>query len=338
MKSWFRYLAGRVEYLAFEWWIMRAGLAWLVWLGTPAGLPLASQPAPTGIAKFVDLTWLADPATPGWLAPSLLAAAVLYALGILPLLSASFLLAMHTSVATLANSQGGGGGSHHTTNILGLVLIGHILGLLYADFRALRRGGFRELVNARLDRWRWVAHVARHGAAAFRRAANRVESAAQELRSTVIFTMLQATAVLYVVSGISKLWRSKGRWLAEVTNIPLQMEKNRLNEYHDTLVMPPETVADRAAAWIAQHPLLAAGFFGGGLFLELFAFLGLWNRRLCALFGAGLILMHVIISDLLNLGFFYNKWVLFLLWVNVPFWMYALARRLRPAHRPHSHD
>ena len=27
-KKWFRFEAGRVDYMAFEWWIMRAALAW----------------------------------------------------------------------------------------------------------------------------------------------------------------------------------------------------------------------------------------------------------------------------------------------------------------------
>jgi hypothetical protein len=85
------------------------------------------------------------------------------------------------------------------------------------------------------------------------------------------------------------------------------------------------------AAWVGQHPNLAGVLFGGGLFLELFAFFGLWNRRLMALFGLSIFTMHMMISDLMNLGFFYNKWALFLFWVNLPFWCWTLYHR-KPRH------
>lgn len=326
-RKWYRFDAGRVDYMAFEWWIMRAGLAWFAVQATPAGLPYQSQPSPVGVAKFFDLTWLGDPATPGWMGPALLILGWLMALGIAPLLGAAGLLILHIAVGTYANSQGGGGGSHHTTNLIGLMLLGQVLACLYRDAKALQRGGWRGPLSLRIADAEWLRHVLRHPASGFRRASDPIESAAQSFRSSQIWTILQMMAMSYVVSGISKLWRSGGAWLAEIRNLPLQFEKNRLNEFHDTLVMPPQTSADAMAAWISHHPHLAGLFFGAGLFLELFAFLGLWNRRLMAVFGLSLITMHLMISDLMNLGFFYNKWTLLLFWVNVPFWMRHLAQR-----------
>ena len=330
-KKWFRFEAGRVDYMAFEWWIMRAALAWFAVQATPAGLPYHEQPSPVGIAKFFDLTWLGNPATPGWMGPLLGAFALLLALGIAPLAGAAGLLVLHTAVGTLANSQGGGGGSHHTTNLIGLMLLGEVLACLYRDYQALRRNGWRGLVAARLEDWEWLRHLVRHPATGFRRASDSIEIAAQSFRSRQIYTILQMMAMGYVVSGISKLWRSDGAWLSEVRNLPLQFEKNRLNEYHDTLIMPAQTSLDAMAAWVGQHPNLAGVLFGGGLFLELFAFFGLWNRRLMALFGLSIITMHVMISDLMNLGFFYNKWALFLFWVTLPYWCWALNHR-KPRH------
>ena len=124
--------------MAFEWWIMRAALAWFAVQATPAGLPWHSQPSPVGVAKFFDLTWLGDPATPGWMGPLLLLLGWLLALGVAPLAGAAGLLVLHTAVGTFANSQGGGGGSHHTTNLIGLMLLGQVLACLYRDARALR--------------------------------------------------------------------------------------------------------------------------------------------------------------------------------------------------------
>lgn len=326
-KKWLRFDAGRVDYMAFEWWIMRAGLAWMAVQATPAGLPYQSQPSPVGLAKFFDLTWLGDPATPGWMGPLLLILGWLLALGIAPLAGAAGLLVLHTAVGTFANSQGGGGGSHHTTNLVGLMLLGQVLACLYRDAQSLRRTGWRGLLGVRLGDWEWVRQWLRHPAAAFRRAAGSCETAAQSFRSSQIWIILQMMAMGYVVSGISKLWRSDGAWLAEVRNIPLQFEKNRLNEFHDTLMLPPRTAADAMAEWISHHPQLTGAFFGVGLFLEVFAFLGLWNRRLMACFGLAIITMHVMISDLMNLGFFFNKWALGLFWVNVPFWLWAAFHR-----------
>lgn len=335
-KNWFRFDAGRAEYMAFEWWIMRAALAWFAFEATPVGLPYQSQPSPVGIAKFFDLTWLGDPATPGWMHPLLMLCAWLLALGAAPMLGAAGLLVLHTAVGTYANSQGGGGGSHHTTNLIGLMLLGQVLACLYRDAQAIYRRGWRGPVAVRLEDWTWLRHLVRHPGAAFRRASDSVETDAQTFRSSQVFTILQMMAMSYVVSGISKIWRSEGAWLSEVRNLPLQFEKNRLNEFHDTLVMPPQTSADAMAEWISHHPNWAGALFGGGLFFELFAFLGLWNRRVLALFGTCLITMHVMISDLMNLGFFYNKWTLFLFWVNVPFWLHAfLHRKTHPASLTH---
>ncbi len=326
-KNWLRFEAGRVEYLAFEWWIMRAVLAYFAVQATPAGLPYVTQPNPVGFAKFFDLTWLGDPATPGWMHPVLLLAAGLLALGWAPLLGSLTLLVLHTAVGTYANSQGGGGGSHHTTNLIGLMLLGQVLACLYRDVKAVRRQGWRGPLAVRLEDWGWMKHLLRHPSAGFRRGSDSLAAAAQTFRSLQIWVILQMMAMGYVVSGVSKLWRSEGAWLAEVRRLPLQFEKNRFNAFHDSLVMPPQTNADAMADWVGRHPNLAGALFGVGLFLELFAFLGLWNRKTMAVFGLGIITMHVMISDLMNLGFFYNKWTLLIFWVNVPFWLHAIVNR-----------
>ncbi len=333
-KKWISCQADRVPYMAFEWWVMRASLALFALQSTPAGLPYSGQPSPVGIAKFIDLTWLGQPGTSDWMAPLLLVLAALLAFGIAPLVGSLGLLALHTAVGTFANSQGGGGGSHHTTNLVGLMLLGQVLACLYRDVAALRRDGFRGLRAVRLDDRAWCRHLARHPSIAFRAASGRLESAVQTFRSSQIHTILQMMAMSYTVSGISKLWRSEGAWLAEIRNLPLQFEKNRLNEFHDTLVMPAQTSADAMAEAISRHPNWAGALFGIGLFLELFACLALWNRLTLAFFGLSLISMHVMISDLMNLGFFFNKWALLLFWVNLPFWFYTFRqRRAQPTSR-----
>lgn len=324
-RGWFRFEAGQTRYAAYEWWVMRAGLAFLAWEATPAGLPYPQQPLPTGIAKFMDLTWM-GPGSESWMPPLLIGAAVLFALGILPALSCFTLLFLHVGVATLALSQGGGGGSHHATHIIGAALLAAWLGHVFFYLRTLRERGMSGLLQEWKRHWTWPSWLMKNPAAITRAAAGGMERAAESLRSTVIYTVQQFVACGYVVSGISKLWRSEGRWMSDVLNIPLQFEKNRLNEYHDKLIPPPDAGA-RMAEWIGMHPALAGGMFGIGLFLELFCFLALWNRRMLAAFGIGLIVMHLMIADLMNLHFYFNRSVLLLFYVNVPFWLILLLKR-----------
>ncbi len=335
IKPWIKLETGRIPWMAWEWWIMRAGLAWVMYPAISVRATWNQQPEPVGIAQFMDLTWLESAA---WTGPLLVAATVMYVLGLMPLLSTFCLFALQVMVSTLANSQGGGGGAHHTTNIVALVLLGQLLGISYHYMAAWRRGG---LVRAWRAQWAWFPYLLRNRrAAAVTDPASPLEADAFSLRSFQINTMLQATAAAYVVSGISKLVRSGGAWLSEIGNIPLQFEKNRLNRVADVADPAAGAISDfaeRAGAWIGDHPSLAACFFGVGLFLELFAFMGIWNRRAALLFGLGIILMHSGISMLMNLGFFYNKWIVALLWVNVPWWIYQgiqlIRRYVHPLHK-----
>ena len=43
-------------------------------------------------------------------------------------------------------------------------------------------------------------------------------------------------------------------------------------------------------------------------------------------FGIGLIVMHLMIADLMNLHFYYNRMVVLLFYVNVPFWLLLVLR------------
>ncbi|CAN5455354.1 hypothetical protein BH23VER1_BH23VER1_00210 [soil metagenome] len=144
----------------------------------------------------------------------------------------------------------------------------------------------------------------------------------------LIHASQQLIAAAYVVSGISKLVATGGMWVRDIPNIALQFEKNQLMEYYNTLVPPAEAANRGAIGFIAEHPDLARLLFGGGLALELFAVLALWNRGMLALFGIGLWLLHASISELMHLGFAYNKWVLAIFFINLPFWAARIYSRV----------
>ncbi len=320
------------SFLAWEWWIMRAGVLWCSFPAIHQPVPYDQQPAPVGVAQFCDLTWLH---TATWIQPLVIAAACLYSLGIFPLLSTGILFTVQVLISTLANSQGGGGGAHHTTNIIALILGAQCLGICYHYFKVARQRGLIGITESMVLQFHWLGHLIRQPSAAARPLPDQpVEKLAASLRFHQIWTMWQVLAASYTVSGISKLIRSEGRWVQEIIHLPLQFEKNRLNRIADTA--DPNAGAaglelgERAAALIAAHPTAAGAVFSLGLFLELCAFLALWNRRMATLFGLGLILMHTGISALMNLGFYYNKALLFFLWVGLPWWLWQASRHLRP--------
>ncbi|MEZ5304450.1 MAG: hypothetical protein R3F11_27970, partial [Verrucomicrobiales bacterium] len=148
-------------------------------------------------------------------------------------------------------------------------------------------------------------------------------------RDRTVFAIAQAIAAAYVVSAISKLIASGGTWLAQLPNIALQLRKNERAEYFNTLSDAGGAAAGFLERLVIDHPNLAIVFFGIGFVLELFAFAALLNRRLMALFGIGLIGLHVMVSHFMQLGFFFNKFALLIVFVNVPFWLVAAIRSRR---------
>ena len=139
---------------------------------------------------------------------------------------------------------------------------------------------------------------------------------------------VQAVAAAYVVSALSKLIRSGFGWVNEIPNVSLQLEKNRLAEYYNTLVEPPEVASSFIANLLNGFPLLGQAFFGTGLILELTAFVAIFGRRWALAWGLGLWGLHVGITEMMHLGFFYNKAILFVFFINPPFWIYLGITKL----------
>ncbi len=290
-KSLLRPQFGKVVYENWEWILMRAFFAIVVLVpATSFDLPYEGQPQPQGIAVFVDTTWIAAEAAGPWVKGFFYGALALYIVGFLPFVATTGLLVIHLTIGALENSQGG---THHTTQIIGFVLVGQFLAHVYFKVRRLIS---RESV------WKNAS------------------------ASLQVYLSQQLIAAAYVVAGLTKLIRSDGRWLAEVGNLPMQIEKGIDKTYYDTLQRPAEGTVPWMVRVMEDWPVLARLMLGGGWFLELFAFLALWNRWALAVFGVGLILMHETISAAMGLGFAYNKAVLLVFFVNLPYWAVAGIR------------
>lgn len=293
LKTIFRPLFSKVHYESWEWTLMRLAFAWFgIYKGTPLDLPYHAQPDPAGIAQFVDVTWITSSPWQSVLTILFYGLIFLYCINRLPLIATGGLLTIQTLAGTLGNSQGA---THHTTQIVGFVLLGQVLAHVYWK---LRRQNNKALTGPAPP-------------------------------SSLIYLSQQLLAAGYVASGISKIVRSRGNWISDTANFPVQLAKGRDKQYYDFLVETPAETGAWMLRLLTDYPALAKALLGTGLFLELFAFLALLNRPLLALFGIGLLAMHATISEFMGLGFAFNKAALLIFFINVPWWLVRLFESMR---------
>jgi hypothetical protein len=66
-------------------------------------------------------------------------------------------------------------------------------------------------------------------------------------------------------------------------------------------------------------------FLALGYYIELLAFLALFNRKAALIMGLGLMSLHAFIFLIMNLPFYYFEAVDFLFFVNLPYWIWRMA-------------
>jgi len=295
MKAWLKALIkpewGKIAYEKWEWIVMRAIFAlWIVPPSIELASPFHAQPRPVGIAHFMDVTWISSEALHPYLVGIFWIAVALYVIGFLPMLATTILFVLHMVAGTLGNSHGA---THHTVQIVGFALLGQVLAHLYFKFSQLRK---KESLLVKTP----------HG--------------------PLIYCTTQLVAAAYVVAGLSKMLRSRGSWLKDSENLTVQMEKGIRKNFYDTHSEQGNDAIHWFVRFMDESPLIAKAMLGSGLILELFAFLALINRWTLAIFGIGLWLMHESISAAMGLGFAFNKLVLLVFLINVPYWLVAAWR------------
>ncbi len=322
---------GKIRYAPYEWLCMRLLFGYLMfrcflhagyhpfqcWNSPGRGADFMTQPYPRSIAQFMDVTWINQSEHIPMVAGMLGVFLIIYLLGVAPVLSMAGLLFFQVCLGALENSQGNN--VWHTTQIVAFAMLGLGGAAFVENLKSLRQGGWAGLRKHWADRYRWLGYALKTPASWWRKGANELEIRQEESRSFSIYIVQQLIAVSYVVAGISKLWISKGLWVIDVQNIGLQFEKNRLLKYYQTLEQPE--VVPWATAFVNGHPTLTSWFFSIGLLLELICFVALFNRAFLALFGVGLVVMHLMIAMIMTLVFYYNEAVVGIFFVNVPFWL-----------------
>lgn len=253
-----------------------------------------SQPEPNGLANYVDITFLANPHISVILRVLMFISAVMYISSKLMPISVGYMLFYLVALGTLKNSQGAIG---HGTQIVALVLLGQFCGYCWYSYLKLRKQPLNFKNN-----------LTNHDFA--------------------VYFSQQAIAAAYVVAGIMKLIKSGivwkmgvpiPGWIKDLPMIAVGIVKTHSQQYYNVLSAETLERGNIIANWIINHPNLTRIIFSGGLFLELFAFLILLNRRWSILIGISLIFMHLGIFEIMQLNFKYNIYVLLIYTVNIPF-------------------
>ena len=273
--------------------IMRVLFALVVMDVIPSRLDQLDLQMPVGLAGMgMDLSWL--PAAMPWLKWVSYGLLVVYALGRVPWLTTALLFGITVLVGTYTNSNA----IKHHHQIVSLILLGQAV--WYGWWRVRQR--LRHSDDA-LVRDRWAAFVSQ-----------------------------QAIVAAYVVTGLTKV-NSAGLigWVREAgDNYALQVRKTNLQATYSTLAA--NTGAGTALeGFLASHPTATYAMLGGGLAVELFAFLALLGRPWSFTYGWLLIGFHLLNSLFMNLNFRWHVEVIFIFLILPP--VIAVIQRRVAARR-----
>ena len=257
---------GIIEYGNLALLVMRALFALLVYSMIKwETAPYTTQEFPNGIANFMDLTWLAKN-PPGAVLKLITAAGLaLYALNVLPVVGLAPALFFAITIGTLITSQSKN--VNHTWQMVTVMLLAQFV--IYA-FAAVRERA-------------WLR-------------------AGRAVHQLAVYATTVVIAASYVVCGIVKLVNSDFQWIQKVPLLSVQLLKSNWANYYNTLEKPPAWL-ENATQWVVDYPNLARIFFGTGLLIELLGFVILINRRWAFWGGLAIILLHVSISQVMQLDF-----------------------------------
>ena len=288
-----------IEYGAFERAAMRVLFAIVVAVHLRPSLAHLQITQPNGLAHFVDLHFLLDPAIYAIGRYLLWAALILYVLRIGWSIALPYMTAFSIAVGSVNNSHGA---ISHYMQIVSLVLCAQTAAHFYSLLRRNRPG----------DR----------------------SAAAVERERRVIEWSQQAIVATYLVSALTKLIRTSGMWFFQSPLIALQIIKTNDQDRYDHFGAAGYENAPAIADWIVQHPLITGMVLSTGLLLELVAPIALFGRRFALGYGLSLLLFHASVHRVMKLHFLYNEYLIWIYLVNVPFWLAFLWFRLRRPNRP----
>ncbi len=256
----------------------------------PKKVKFSSQPQPNGLAKYIDLAFLSNPSIYKQIRVIVFILLILYTLG-LGLFICTLLLFIYILIyGTYNNSQGAV--SHHNQVVCLIFLVQSIVyaAQLIGDFLDITLPIFNTYNNDQL----------------------------------AIFYSQQVIVAVYFTSALTKLINSKFKWFMQIKKIPIQLEKNVMQDYYNNLdpryIGRIRSITD----FLLNNPNLIMIAFSIGLFLEILSPLSLQNRLSNVVFGILMITFHKITAYVFRIHFYSFQRLLLIFFVNVPFLIHTM--------------
>jgi hypothetical protein len=250
---------------ALEGFVYRLLLAFVLERLFPLDMMFHSQPVPSGLAHFFDLTWLSEPGVYQIYRQVFVGLLVAMTTGVALPFTLPLVTVLHVLPYTLINSQGS---TNHSYQIMSLTLLGLSVTVLYQAVR-----GKMGLVFP-----------------------------GSEIHSRLLVTAQFVIAAAYLVSVCSKLINSDGAWLFNSHYIALDLMKTNRQNYL-TWLRPDLQFDPPLILWLLNHPMIARLIFGAGFLLEAFMFLAIGSRLATFAVGICVIVMHLTIAETMGLLF-----------------------------------
>ncbi len=292
-----------IRFQSWEMLIMRILFAVLVWDSFPGRVAYKGQPVPVGLAHFIDFSFLTNEGLFDGLTILLAVSLVVYVSGRFLWLALPVMLALKLATGTISNSQGA---ITHHTQIVTLII------LAQAVYICVRAAGER-------FKFTWISPISR-----------------LDTQRNAVYISQQVAVAAYMASALTKILKSGLiGWIAGARYFPLQLAKTERMNYYNTLeeqLAAPESFSDRLPFLMEDlfmtYPVVCGIFLAVGLFLELFAVLAMCGRRWNFVYGATIIIFHLTVSQMMNLNFVQNMFVLSIFFLNLPYWGWRIFVRM----------
>lgn len=311
-----------------EGFILRFLFLWVVLQSLHLHPTYPTLPEPVGIAKWdwlwkslgFDLTALADDGVWRGCMLAVGIASIFYIFGIGMPLAVLVIAGVQIGIRTLNNSQGA---PHHGHQIISVGLIGQLLVVWVLGIRRMMAWIKKKPVPywARTGRWThfWLFTIA-------------------------------AMTTAYVISVVTKLDESNGKWPVNSHYVAAQIVKTHRQNYYNALEpkfidgVPQPATGDAAtdryrhpvpaiADWLRERRNFARFLFGCGLLLEAIAFFVVFGRWWALGIGWATVTLHTGIESIMQLTFDYNIFLASFVTANAFGFLILMAREkhYRPA-------
>ncbi|MFT5468163.1 MAG: hypothetical protein ACI8UO_003271 [Verrucomicrobiales bacterium] len=260
----------------------------------PAGMVYyETQKAETGFAQWEDLTFMSNPDLQPVFWTLCGASLLLLIFGRLLWIALPVLATVSILARTLENSQGFI--QHHYQVGASVLTVLAIVSVL-AAIRSL---------------WKKVDHV--------------------QLNSLLV-RYAQITIIgAYAVAGLTKVIASEGEWIKNSPYFGLDLVKTSRQQFYNSVPLMEEHRERKVdppnlppgSKELLAYPNFTRVALGAGLALELFCFIGLFNRWLLSLTGIALLVFHIMNEKFAGLSFGLNQQVLWVFMINPVYWIGA---------------